>query len=299
MPEGVCAPRRGLGRGFPSDRAALVVYLMAGYPDAAGSLAALRAAAVAGADVIELGVPYGDPLADGPTIREAADAARAAAPDGFGLRETVALAAEFTANAGAGAPPIALMTYLNPMLTYGLDALARDAADAGVSGFIVPDLPPDSPFTGRWLRAAEPLGLDTVFLAAPTSTEERLRTIAEASSGFIYVVSSVGVTGERAELPAELAGLVERVSTARAGNRDPRIPVAVGFGVSTPEQAAAVARLADGVVVGSAIVRRQGDPEAMGRFVGELATAVRGQAVGVIAPPPAPSRPKRSRRGPS
>ena len=278
MADPTAAPRTGLGRGFPDERAALIVYLMAGYPDKARSLAALCTAAAAGADIIEVGVPYGDPLADGPTIREAADAARAGAPDGFGLRETVALVAEFCAGAeSAVLPPIAVMTYLNPMLTYGLDALARDAAQAGISGFIVPDLPPGSPMSRIWLAAASAQGLDTVFLAAPTSTPERLETVAEASSGFIYVVSSVGVTGERAELPTELAELVQRVKAARGSNPDPRIPVAVGFGVSTPEHAAAVAGLADGVVVGSAIVRRQADVAELSGFVASLAAAVRGQ----------------------
>jgi tryptophan synthase alpha chain len=275
---------QGLRRGFPADRAALVVYLMAGYPDAARSLDALRVAASAGADVIELGVPYGDPLADGPTIREAADAARAAAPGGFGLKETVGLVREYSASSGSSsAPPIALMTYLNPMLMYGLPALARDAAEAGIAGFIVPDLPSDSPMSTMWRRAAAEHGIDTVFLAAPTSTAERLATVAAASSGFIYVVSSVGVTGERSELPTELADLVARVKRARAGSADPVLPVAVGFGVSTPAQAAAVARLADGVVVGSAIVRRQADPEAMGGFIAELAGAIAGQAAGASA----------------
>ena len=278
MSDHTATPRTGLRRGFPQDRAALVVYLMAGYPNVEGSLAALRAVAEAGADVIELGVPYGDPLADGPTIREAADAARAASPSGFGLKHTIALTSEFLGGRGVDeAPPIALMTYLNPMLTYGLDALARDAAAAGVSGFIVPDLPPDSAMARMWLQAATGAGLDTVFLVAPTSEPARIDTVTAASTGFVYVVSSVGVTGERAELPAELADLVGRVKQSREGNADPTIPVAVGFGVSTPDQAAAVADLADGVVVGSAVVRRQRDPAEVGVFVAELAAAVRGR----------------------
>ena len=258
---------RSLGSAFSHGRPALVTYLMAGYPDRATSIASVRAAAGAGADLIELGVPYADPLADGPTIVEAANVARSAAGS-FGLAETLALAAELTA--GGGMPPIALMTYLNPMLRYGLPRLAADAAAAGIGGFIVPDLPPDNRMTATWLAVAEPLGIDTVFLAAPTSTPARLQTVAEASAGFIYVVSSVGVTGERGELPPELADLVERVRRWRSD----RLPVAVGFGVSTPEQAATVARIADGVIVGSAIVKRQGDPEAVAAFVSLLAEAV-------------------------
>ena len=266
--------RPGLRRAFPVDRAALIVYLMAGYPDRATSLAALREATAAGADVIELGVPYGDPLADGPVIANAGHASRLQ-PGGFGLAETLELAAEFTGAAPADAPPVALMTYFNPMLRMGLEQTARRAVEAGVSGFIVPDLPPDSPMAGPWLEAAESRGLDTVFLAAPTSTEDRVRTVAQAASGFIYAVSSVGITGERATLRDDLEPFLDRIRDARAGNPTADIPVAVGFGVSTPEQAARIARIADGVVVGSAIVRRQEDPASVGAFVGELAAAVR------------------------
>ncbi|MDO8963269.1 MAG: tryptophan synthase subunit alpha [Coriobacteriia bacterium] len=257
----------GLARAFGSHGATLVTYLMAGYPDRETSLAAVRAAVAGGAGLIELGVPYGDPLADGPTIVEAAEVARAA-EGGFGLAETLALAAELTAEPGM--PPIALMTYLNPMLRYGLPRLAADAAAAGIGGFIVPDLPPDNPMTKMWRAASAPHDIDTVFLAAPTSTPERMRTVAEASKGFVYLVSSTGVTGERSEVAAGLASLVERL---REWSGD--LPVAVGFGVSTPQQAAEVAVLANGVIVGSAIVKRQRDPEAVGAFVSELAAAVR------------------------
>jgi tryptophan synthase alpha chain len=245
---------------------------MAGYPDRERSLEALRAAAEAGADVIELGVPYSDPLADGPVIVSASAEARTANAGGFGLAETVALAADFIADAGvAEAPPVALMTYLNPMMRFGFEKLAAAAAEAGVSGFIVPDLPPDSPLSSRWLEAAEAHGLQTVFLVAPTSPPDRIETVARASRGFVYIVSSLGVTGERAELPAELRALVDRVKSLRTAD----VPVAVGFGVSTPEQAAEVGRMADGVIVGSAVVRRQGDPEELRGFVGRLAAAVR------------------------
>lgn len=255
----------GLGRGFALGRPSLVAYVMAGYPDREASLEALRIVAAAGADVIELGVPYADPLADGPVIQQAAQAARAAAGGSFGLAETLQLAAAFTADPGVEtAPPLALMTYLNPMMRLGLPKVAVAARAAGVAGFIVPDMPPEA--ARPWLGFSA--GLDTVFLAAPTSTPERLRVIGEASSGFVYCVSSLGVTGERDRLPRELAGLVARAKAAT------RLPVAVGFGVSTPEQAAAVGRLADGVVVGSAIVRRQSDSKALAEFVSGLASAV-------------------------
>ncbi len=257
----------GLGRGFAPGRASLVAYAMAGYPDRARSLSALRTLAAAGADVIELGVPYADPLADGPVIAQAASVSRAAAVGGFGLAETIALVAEFTGDPGrdvAVAPPVALMTYFNPMLKLGLPRTAQLAREAGVSGFIVPDLPPDS--ARAWLAVSK--GLDTVFLAAPTSTPDRLAKVGERSRGFVYCVSTTGVTGERAGLAPSLGELVARVRAATA------LPVAVGFGVGTPEQAAEVARMADGVVVGSAIVRRQADLPELDAFVRELAEAV-------------------------
>ena len=247
---------------------------MAGYPDRAVSLEALRVVAEAGADVIELGVPYADPLADGPVIREAAQAARAANEGGFGLAETIALAGEFLAAGGAGEaegaagglPPVALMTYLNPIMRMGLAKAAAEMRAAGVSGVIVPDMPPDA--AGPWLAVAG--GIDTVFLAAPTSTSERLAIVGQRSSGFVYCVSTTGVTGERSQLPADLADLVTAVKANTS------LPVAVGFGVSTPAQAALVARHADGVVVGSAAVRRQADPKALDEFVRSLAAAVHG-----------------------
>ncbi len=263
---------RGLGRGFAHGRPALVAYVMAGYPDRALSLAAVRAVARAGADVIELGVPYGDPLADGPVIAGAAKAAMAAAGGRFGLAETIGLAAEFVSDPGVpDPPPVALMTYLNPMLRMGLGKLAVAAREAGIEGFIVPDMPPDNAMAIAWLKEAEPMGLDTVFLATPTSTPDRLQTVAEASRGFVYCVSTTGVTGERGELPRELAALVARVREWS------RLPVAVGFGISTPAQATEVARIADGVVVGSAVVRRQTDTDALEEYVNDLCEAVRGE----------------------
>jgi tryptophan synthase alpha chain len=243
----------------------LVAYMMAGFPTRAESLAALHILAEEGADLIELGVPFADPLADGPVIRDAADAARAAAAGSFGLAETIDLAREFISNAGADAPPVALMTYLNPLMRAGLPRAASAMRDAGIGGVIIPDLPPD--MAAPWLAASQ--GVDTVFLAAPTSTPERLAKVGSMSRGFVYCVSSTGVTGERAELPVELLELVARVKAAT------QLPVAVGFGVSTPEQAATVARLADGVIVGSAIVKRQADPTELRSFVGSLSRAVR------------------------
>ena len=214
-------PDSRLSAAFTKGHPALVAYIMGGYPNRAGSLEALHALAEAGADVIELGIPYADPLADGPVIREAADAARATAGGAFGLTETIELARDFLAEAGESAPPVVLMGYLNPLMRMGLPNAAAAIREAGVSGVIIPDLPPD--MAGPWLATSA--GIDTVFLAAPTSTPERLAKVGQMSRGFVYCVSTTGVTGERAELSAELSELVARVKAAT------RLPVAVGFGV--------------------------------------------------------------------
>ncbi len=223
--------------------------------------------ASSGVDVIELGVPYGDALADGPTIVRAANEAMRGNAGGFGLEDAIDLAAEFLADPGVDdPPPLALMTYYNPMLHRGLERIADSARRAGVAGFIVPDMPPD--VAGPWLDVAK--GLDTIFLVAPTSTPERLALVGRVSGGFVYCVSTTGVTGERAQLPPDLASVVTRVKAFTT------LPVAVGFGVSTPEQAAAVAEIADGVVVGSAIVKRQHDADTLRAFVCALVSALQG-----------------------
>jgi tryptophan synthase alpha chain len=248
------------------DKPALIVYLMAGYPDRSSSAEAVRAAVRGGANLIELGVPYSDPVADGPVIARAGHAALSQ-PGGFGLTDTIALAAQLAAEPSM--VPVALMTYLNPLLRYGFDRAATDASAAGIGGVIVPDLPPDGPFAARWLAAARSAELETVFLVAPTSTSDRVEAIAEASSGFVYCVSSLGVTGERVGAREPLEPLVARVRLAT------RMPVAVGFGIGTPKRAEEVARFADGVIVGSAAVRRQDDPVELEAFVRTLADAVR------------------------
>lgn len=251
---------------FRKGRPALVTYLMAGYPDRDTSLESLRSAARGGADVIELGVPYGDPLADGPVIAEAAKVAREK-EGGFGLVHALQVAEAFTADPGVDdAPPVVVMTYLNPLMRLGLPQAAERMREARVAGAIVPDMPPEA--ASSWKRAAE--GLDTVFLVAPTSTDERLAIVTAASQGFVYCVSTTGVTGERETLALGLGDLVERIRAFTT------LPIAVGFGVSTPAHAAQVAAIADGVIVGSAIVKRQHDPEVVEEFVRELASAIRG-----------------------
>ncbi|MCX8006972.1 MAG: tryptophan synthase subunit alpha [Coriobacteriia bacterium] len=262
---------------FQRGRPALIVYLMAGYPDPPTSLTSLVAAAEGGADLIELGVPYGDPVADGPVIADAARVA-CAREGGFGLTETIDLAAKLRSALGAGAPPIVLMTYLNPLMRLGLAAAAERMRGAGIAGVIVPDMPVEA--ARPWLAASH--GLDTVFLAAPTSTPERLQALAKASSGFVYCVSTLGVTGERDRLADGVRELVARLRAVTD------LPVAVGFGISTPSQAAEVADLADGVIVGSAVVRRQADPEAVHAFVTALAEAVHGSGSALPSAPQAP-----------
>jgi len=258
----------GLSRAFRAGRVALITYLMAGYPDRETSLRSVWAAIDAGADLIELGVPYGDALADGPVIVSAAHTAMSANPGGFGLAETIGLAAEIVETVGEDCPPLALMTYVNPLLRRGMESVAQEASAAGVSGFIVPDLPPDDPAAIEWHEATRAHGLDTVFLVAPTSTDDRIELVGGSASGFVYCVSSTGVTGERAELPADLAELVRRVRDRTD------LPVAVGFGIGTPTVAASVAAIADGVIVGSAIVRRQEHPAEVAELVSLLRAVI-------------------------
>ena len=234
-------PASLLGRLNADGRAALVGYLPLGYPDLDGSVDAALAMVDAGADVVELGVPYSDPVMDGPTIQRAVEHALA---HGTRVHQLFG-AVERVAAAGA---PVLVMSYWNPVLRYGVDAFARDLAAAGGAGLITPDLVPDE--AADWLAASDARGLDRVFLVAPSSTPERLAMTAAATRGFVYAASTMGVTGARATVGDRAAQLV--ADTRRAGAEH----VCVGLGVSTPAQAAEVAGYADGVIVGSALVRR-------------------------------------------
>jgi tryptophan synthase alpha chain len=220
---------------------ALVPYFTAGDPSLAATRRLVLEAARRGADIIELGIPFSDPLADGPVIQRATQRALAA---GVTLPRVLELTREIRSEAAA---PLVYLTYYNPVLAFGLKAFCRTAVEAGADGVIVADLPPEEAAPLRAEAAAA--GLDLIHLVAPTSTPERMRRIARASSGFIYMVSLTGVTGARAELPPDL------VRHLRALRGVTTKPVCVGFGISTPEQAQVVARYADGVIVGSAIVR--------------------------------------------
>ena len=234
------------GKANADNRAALVGYLPAGFPTVDGAIEAARAMAAVGADVIELGLPYSDPLIDGPVIAEAVHRALENGTRVADVLRTV----EAVAAAGV---PVLVMTYWNPVERYGVHAFARDLAAAGGSGLITPDLAPEE--AAGWLRASEDYGLDRVFLAAPSSTDERIATITAACRGFVYAASLMGITGTRDAVGSQAEGLVQRIRP----HTD--LPVAVGLGVSNGAQAAQVAAFADGVIVGSAFVRRLLDAE--------------------------------------
>jgi tryptophan synthase alpha chain len=221
-------------------RAALIGYLPAGYPTVARSTELVAAMTDAGCDLIEVGVPYSDPVMDGPTIQVAAETALRA---GVRLRDVFTVV-ESVAREGGRA---VVMTYWNPVFRYGVDAFARDLAAAGGLGMITPDLVPDE--AGAWLAAADEYDLDRIFLVAPSSTDARLASTACATRGFLYAASTMGVTGARDVVSAAASSLV-----ARARTHAPELPVGVGLGVRNGSQAAQVATFADAVIVGSAFV---------------------------------------------
>lgn len=222
-------------------RRALIMYLTVGYPERESALDLVPAIVDAGADMIELGVPFSDPLADGATVQRATQRALQ-----NGVRTAYCLETVRRLRSRGVDTPFLLMGYYNPILQYGVDRFCHDAAQAGVDGLIVPDLPPEE---ARELHAAcKAHGLDLIFFLAPTSTDERIADVAALASGFIYCVSLTGITGARAELPPELPRFLAKVRAAT------HTPLAVGFGISQPHQARQVAALADGVIVGSALL---------------------------------------------
>ncbi len=225
-------------------RVALIPYVMSGYPDEQTSEAIAVALGQAGADVIELGVPFTDPLADGATIQHASQRALEL---GMSLRRCLALAARIHAQTPT---PLVLMGYYNPILNAGLDTFAAEAAQAGVAGVIVPDLPPEEAEPLRSAAAAH--GIELIFLVTPTSPDERIAQVARAASvtggGFVYCVSLSGVTGARDRLPDTLPAFIERVRAQIS------LPLAIGFSVSKPEHIAQIGKIADGAVVASALI---------------------------------------------
>jgi tryptophan synthase alpha chain len=240
-------------------RAALMPYMMGGFPDRRAALAVARTYADAGADLVEVGVPFSDPLADGPVIHAAATSALAA---GATLETTLEVVGEL----GEGVPAV-VMCYANMVLALGPRRFAGRIADAGAAGAIVPDMPLEE--AGEVREALREQGLALVPLLAPITPPERRRRICESAAGFVYVVSLLGVTGEREELPAALAEL------AGAVRSEAPVPAAVGFGIGTPEQAARVGAVADGVIIGSRLVRMAAeDPGAIAGFLGQVRGAL-------------------------
>lgn len=248
--------REVLERCAGQGRPALIGYLPVGYPTVAGSIAAMTAVVESGADIVEVGMPYTDPVMDGPLIQ---DAAATALQRGVRVDDVFDAVAAVRA---AGAVPV-VMAYWNLVLHRGVDRFARDLAAAGGAGLITPDLIPEE--AGEWIAASEAYDLDRIFLAAPSSTRDRLQRVAESSRGFVYAASTMGVTGVRSTIGASAADLVERLHEVSD------IGVCVGIGVTTGDHAAAVGAYADGVIVGSALVRAlTADLTADGAATGEL-----------------------------
>jgi tryptophan synthase alpha chain len=220
---------------------ALIPYITTGYPSLEATLQAVPLLAQSGADIVELGIPFSDPLADGVTIQESS---QQALKNGVTPEVCLDIAGKLREKTGV---PLVFMTYFNLVLNYGLDSFCRDCTRVGVDGLIIPDLPPDE---GAPLEcAARERELDMIYLLSPTSTSERIRLVAEKSSGFIYLVSVAGVTGTRNSLPLNIETFIKKV------RRIARQPLCVGFGISTPEQARQVSGLADGVIVGSKLLQ--------------------------------------------
>jgi len=230
-----------IARAQSGGRGAFVGYLPVGYPDLDTSIQAAITLARNGVDIIELGPPYSDPVMDGTIIQEATQHALA---NGFRMRDLFTAVKAITAEVDV---PVVVMTYWNPVLQYGVDRYADDLLAAGGAGLITPDITPEA--AGEWIAASERTGLDRIFLAAPTSSDERLDLVISSSTGFVYTVSTMGITGERAELDRAARTLVERMR-ARGATR-----ACVGIGISTADQIAGVIDYADGAIVGTALVR--------------------------------------------
>ncbi|HLQ58369.1 MAG TPA: tryptophan synthase subunit alpha [Gemmatimonadales bacterium] len=260
MSENVIAARwRALGK-----TRALIPYLTAGFPNPAQSLEAIRAVAAAGADFVEVGVPFSDPLADGPTIQRTT---QTALQQGMTVLRVLALVRE-----AALEVPVIIMTYLNPVLAYGVQRFAKEAHEAGAAGVLLTDLPAGAdPVVEKTVTSSS---LALIRLVAPTTDAARLKITLTGASGFVYLISRLGVTGARTDVPPDLDAQVQRIRKASP----PHLPVAVGFGIGTPAQAAAAARSADGVIVGSALMDAlaRGGIAGMERLTRELAAAVHG-----------------------
>ena len=244
--QGIAALEAMFARAQSQQRAAFLPYFPIGYPNYAASLATIKALSDAGVDGFEIGIPFSDPIADGPTIQAAT---QVALEDGTTVRKC--LEAVRTLRRQGVTQPLLMMGYANPLVAYGADAFVRDARAAGADGLIVPDLPPEE--AAMFADSCAREGLALVFMLAPTSNDERIRLASVAASGFIYVVSLTGITGARRELPAYLRDFIARL---RASTDKPLV---LGFGISTPAHAREVSGLTDGFIVGSALVRAGGE----------------------------------------
>lgn len=246
-------------------RSAFMPYHAMGYPDRAKSIEVVKAQAAAGADLFEIGFPHSDPLADGPTVQTAT---YTALMGGTTVADCLAMVREVRAS-GVD-QPFCAMTYFNPLFAYGIERFVADGVEAGIDGILVPDLPPEE--AGELEVACREAGVATVYMLAPTSTEARIRLVAEHATGFIYIVSVTGITGVRTELPPTLTGMMQRVRA----HTD--LPLAVGFGIGTGAQAAQVAQIADGVIVGSALVRAANEEglDSVRQLSAELAAGAHG-----------------------
>jgi tryptophan synthase alpha chain len=238
---------------------ALIVYLTAGFPNLAASIESLCVIADNGADLIEVGIPFSDPVADGPTIQHASQQALQA---GTRLRDVIAALKQSPLSV-----PISLMSYLNPLMSYGREALLDDLTECGVGGLIVPDLPLEE--ADRWLIPARERDIALTLLVTPTSSDDRVRRIADSSDGFLYYVSVTGITGARETLPPDLFASLARVRKLS------RLPVAVGFGISNAEQIRSLHQHADGVVIGSRVVQAIQREEDLGALIREWKVATR------------------------
>ncbi len=242
---------------------ALIPYITVGYPSIEATLKVVPLLASSGCDIAELGIPFSDPLADGITIQKASFHAL---QNGITPDICLDIAKELSQKVDI---PLVFMTYFNPVFSYGLEKFCRACTSSGIAGLIIPDLPPEEDFELETITQRQ--GLDLIYLLAPTSTEERIRLVAERSQGFIYLVSVTGVTGARDRLPADLEAFSARVRKIATQ------PLCIGFGISNPEQASWVARIADGVIVGSRIIQYMEADESMvtvANFVRELRYAL-------------------------
>ncbi|NQT25948.1 tryptophan synthase subunit alpha [candidate division KSB1 bacterium] len=238
---------------------ALIVYLTAGFPTLDGFIQSLKETAEAGADIIEIGIPFSDPIADGPTIQTSSQ---------IGLENGATLPVILNAIRNLDLKvPLVFMSYFNPLLAYGQDKLLTDMTEVGVTGLIIPDLPVEE--AESWKAAAHSINVDTIFLVTPNSSDDRIRLIAEASTGFVYCVSLTGITGARTNLSGDVSGFLDRVKSHT------KTPIAVGFGISTPEHILNLKDHADGLIVGSRVIDAIRNGEDLGKLIRELKDATR------------------------